>query len=62
MRRLVAALALVYAATAVPVSGEDEMVVNGVIVQSDPTGTYLVLNNGLELFVPPGLPLVVRTG
>ncbi len=37
------------------------MVVNGVIVQSDPTGTYLVLNNGTELFVPPGLPLVVRT-
>jgi hypothetical protein len=61
VRRSLFALALIFAATTVPAAGEDENVVNGVIAQSDPTGTYLVLNNGTELFVPPGLPLVVRT-
>jgi hypothetical protein len=61
MRRTLAALALVVAATAAPASGEDEKVVSGTIIRSDPTGTYLVLSNGTELYVPPDLPHVVRT-
>lgn len=62
MRRTLAALALIaFTTAAMPAAGEDETVVNGVIRQSDPTGTYLVLHDGTELYVPPGLPHVVRT-
>jgi hypothetical protein len=61
VRRTLTALAFVSAATVVPAWGQEEKVVNGVIMQSDPTGTYLVLNNWTELYVPLDLPHVVRT-
>jgi hypothetical protein len=61
VRRTLAAFALVFAATVVPASGQEEQVVNGIITQSDPTGTYLLLNDGTELYVPLDLPHVVRT-
>ncbi len=61
MRRTLPALALILAATVIPASGEEEKVVDGIIAQSDPTGTYLVLKGGTELYVPLGLPCVVRT-
>lgn len=61
MRRILPALALILAATVVPAAGEEEKVVEGIIAQSDPTGTYLVLKSGIELYVPPDLPGVVRT-
>jgi hypothetical protein len=59
--RIPAALALVVTVLVVSVAAQEEKVVSGTIAQSDPTGSYLRLHDGTELYVPPDLPGVVRT-